>query len=261
MSSADSPLALRADAQYKTVRSAVAPLLGEARISSAPISELLGGEVVTVVDGRGDWLQVRGADNYEGWTHAGYLMPSSGSEVTWRLSLGCMIRDVVGTSRALPLGARVPPGADVVGGLAIDAESRAEQFPFHRDAVCRSAETLFAGASYLWAGVTPWGCDCSGFVQRIFSLHGMQLPRDAWQQAQRGEAISESISDDQTPGDLLFFSDREDRRITHVGIALAGNRMVHGALMRGGIAVEQLHSGDPYVARLRAQCVGVRRFF
>lgn len=259
MRPADPSADLTANAQQKAVRSAIAPLLSDARISSSLTSQLVAGDIVTVMDGRGDWLQVRGADGYEGWTHAGYLMPSPGEDAHGKLSLGCVVRDVLGTTRTLPLGARIPSGAHVVSGAAIDADARATMFPFEIDAIARSAETLFAGASYLWGGVTPWGCDCSGFVQRIFALHGLQLPRDAWQQALLGESVSEDAADEHMPADLLFFSDRDDRRVTHVGIALAGNRMVHSALMRGGVAIEQLHSGDPYVTRLRAQCVGVRR--
>jgi hypothetical protein len=247
------------DAQQKTVRSAIAPLLGEARISAPLTSQLLAGDVLTVMDGRGDWLQVRGPDAYEGWTHAGYLMPYSGGESTWRVSLQCQVRDVLGAVRAMPLGAHIAPAAEVITGLALDPLQLAVRFPPDADAIAQSAETLFTGASYLWGGVTPWGCDCSGFVQRIFALHGQPLPRDAWQQALLGEAVAAQAADDHAPGDLLFFSDREDRRVTHVGIALPGHRMVHSALMRGGMAIEQLAASDPYVARLREQCVAVRR--
>ena len=247
------------DVQRKTVRSAIAPILGDARISSSLTSQLLSGEVVTVVDGRGDWLQVRGPDGYEGWTHAGYLMPSSGSEATWRIALGCQVREAKGTMRPLPLGARIAPGTEVVSGLAIEADRRAHLFPRDASAVAQSAESLYAGASYLWGGVTPWGCDCSGFVQRIHGLHGIAMPRDAWQQEMLGDEVSDDASAERAPGDLLFFSDREDSRITHVGIALDGHRMVHSSLTRGGVAIEQLRSADAYVAKLRAQCVGVRR--
>ena len=253
---ADGPMT---DVQRKTVRSAIAPMLGDARISASLTSQLLAGEVVTIMDGRGDWLQVRGPDDYEGWTHAGYLMPSSGSEGTWRLSMGCQVRDASGALRLMPLGARIAPGAEVVGGTAIEAGRREHLFPLDAAAIAQSAESLFSGASYCWGGVTPWGCDCSGFVQRVHMLHGMLLPRDAWQQALLGRPVSDDADGDHEPGDLLFFSDREDRRVTHVGIALGGHRMVHSALMRGGVAIEQLRSGDPYVARLRGQCVGVRR--
>jgi hypothetical protein len=242
-----------------TVRSAIAPLLAEARIAAPLTSQLLAGDVVHLVDGRGDWLLVRGADEYEGWTHIGYLMACSGAEITWRISLGCQVQEADGAVRALPLGARVAPGVEVTDGLVIAADARAARFPRDGEAIARSAATLFTGASYQWGGVTPWGVDCSGLVQRVFALHGVPLPRDAWQQAEAALQVEEDAAADHEPADLLFFSDREDRRITHVGVALGDGRMVHSALMRGGVHIERLDAGEPYVARLRAQCTGVHR--
>ncbi|WP_026850160.1 C40 family peptidase [Gemmatimonas phototrophica] len=242
-----------------TVRSAIAPLLGEARISASLTSQLLGGEVVHLVDGRGDWLRVRGADEYEGWTHVGYLMPCNGTEGTWRISLGCVTRDAHGTTRRWPLGARLAPTHEVLDGDAIALEARASRFPRAVQAIADSAATLFTGASYQWGGVTPWGVDCSGLVQRVLALHGVPLPRDAWQQAEATTPVHDDAAALHAPGDLLFFSDRDDRRITHVGISLGERRMVHSALTRGGVAIEQMDQDEPYVARLRAQCTGVHR--
>lgn len=247
------------DLEQKTVHRAIAPLLAEARIASPLTSQLLAGEVVSVMEARNDWRLVRGGDGYVGWTHAGYLMPSVGDESTWRISLGCDARNARGERIALPLGARITPGDTVVCGDMIAAEDREARFRRNAFAIAQSACSLYEGASYLWGGVTPWGCDCSGFVQRIFGLHDVSLPRDAWQQALLGQALSDDASADHEPGTLIFFSDREDRRITHVGMALGAHRMVHSALMRGGVAVEMMLSEDPYVARLRAQCVSARR--
>ena len=237
-----------------TVRSAIAPLLGEARISAPLTSQLLAGDVLQLVDGRGDWLHIRGADDYEGWTHVGFLMPYIGTEATWRISLGCVAIDPLGQRHALPLGARVATGLEVIEGVAIDPATRAAQFPRDRDAIVRSARALFSGASYLWGGVTPWGVDCSGFVQRIFALHGVPLRRDAWQQAEDTVVVADDVSADHSAGDLLFFSDRDDRRITHVGIATGDGGMIHSSLARGGIHVEPELS-----AKLKEQGVGIGR--
>lgn len=246
------------------VRATVAPLLGEARISGAMTSQLISGAVLTMLERQGDWLRVRGDDGYEGWTHIGFLAPSDGSEPTWRMSLGCTIRESNGVVRSLPLGARITPSSEVMSGDAIDASEQATRFPHDATAIAQSAATLYSGASYLWGGVTTNGCDCSGFVQQIFGLHGIALPRDAWQQAQLGAALvgaprASDAGAQHAPADLLYFSDRDDQRITHVGIALGDGRMVHSALRRGGISIEQMDAADDYVARLRAQCVGVQR--
>jgi len=243
----------------RTVRAAIAPLLGEPRISTALTSQLLAGEVVDVIDGRGDWVQVRGIDGYEGWTHVGYLTPSQGGEADWRWSLGCVVREAQGVVHALPLGARLAPSTDVLEGLAIPADARAPHFLMNGAAIAASAAALFSGASYLWGGVTPWGVDCSGLMQRIALLHGVALPRDAWQQALVTDAVTEDAAAAHAPSDLLFFSDRDDRRVTHVGMALGDGRMVHSALTRGGVTIERLDGDDPYVARLRTQCTGVHR--
>ena len=242
-----------------TVRSAVAPLHGEPRISSPLSSQLVAGEVVTVLEHRGDWLRIHGVDAYEGWMHTGYLMPSTGQESSWRLSLGCVVRELDGRERALPLNARIVPIAEVVSGDVVDAGDIITRFPREAAAICQTASSRYVGASYMWGGVTPWGCDCSGFVQRVFQLHGIQLPRDAWQQALHGTAVAARASDGHVAADLLFFSDRDDQQVTHVGVSLGDGRMAHSGLARGGVVIEQLNADDAYVARLRAQCVAVRR--
>lgn len=238
------------------VRAAIAPLLGEPRISSALTSQLVAGHLVTVLEQRDAWRHVRGEDGYEGWMHEGYLEAALGNERSWPVTVGARVREADGRVRELPFGARVSPDADVLRGEVLPVPVLAERFPTEREAICRSAEALFAGASYVWGAVTPWGCDCSGFVQSIYRWHGMSLPRDAWQQALVGEAVA---VDSAQPADLLFFSDRDDGRITHVAIVLPEHRLVHSALARGGVQVEALGAADPYVQRLHRQCVGARR--
>ena len=159
----------------------------------------------------------------------------------------------------MPLGAMLAAGDRLVSGEAISASERAVHFPTDARAITRSAQKYFEGTSYLWGGVTPWGADCSGIAQAVFSLHGVQLKRDAWQQAAQGEPGDADIMQARV-GDLLFFSDRVDGHITHVAIALGERRLVHLALGRGGYAVEQLDdASDGYVAKLLERFVHARR--
>jgi len=84
------------------------------------------------------------------------------------------------------------------------------------------------------------------------------LPRDAWQQSETGSEAGALL--DLQPADLAFFSDREDRRVTHVAISLGKCRLVHLALGRGGYATENLaDSQDPYVSKLRERFLRAKR--
>ena len=63
----------------------------------------------------------------------------------------------------------------------------------------------------------PYETDCSGWVQGIYKKFGVALPRVSKDQATTG--IPVKFSDLQI-GDLMFFSTRADKVITHVGIYL-----------------------------------------
>lgn len=246
------------------VRMAVAPMHAEPRVSSPQTSQRLAGHTVEILAVEGDWARARGIDGYEGWMHRGFLTPeppgaARQSRRVTRVSLGCVARDPHGSRRALPLGAYLAPDELVESGEATETTQLARRFPPEGSAICKTALERFAGTSYQWGGITPWGADCSGMVQTTFGLHGAALPRDAWQQAEAGSPGAKKILDAKC-ADLLFFSDREDERITHVGIALGDKRMVHLALGRGGYAIERLDDErDAYVARLVERFVVGRR--
>jgi hypothetical protein len=236
-----------------TAIAAIAPMLCEPDVRTTQVSQLLHGHIAQVVERQGLWLHVKGADEYTGWIHQGYVvtMPEpvpplaeSGWNDSRPLSLNCTVRDEHGATRKLPLGALITEGQERFGGLAMTLAERRHAFPPAADSITASAMTFFEGTSYEWGGLTPWGCDCSGLVSSSFHLHGVEVPRDAWMQAQTGSLVKSM--DDLRPADLLFFSDDPDGKITHVAISLGGMRVVHLALGRGGYAVDDLESGDEY---------------
>ena len=117
-----------------------------------------------------------------------------------------------------------------------DAEYYDEYFSTHKpsaDGIENTAKK-FLGFPYLWGGTSTKGFDCSGFVKTVFGMNGINLPRDASQQANVGEA-ADSGTDfaNLKKGDLLFFGQKADsarpERIVHVGIYLGGGYFIHSS--------------------------------
>jgi cell wall-associated NlpC family hydrolase len=245
------------------VAASVAPMHREPKVSTPQTSQLLAGHIVQLHEQLGEWWRVSGADAYEGFMHRGYLGAPTGNEASWAVSLGCTVEQPDRTPLSLPLNARLAPDSRILSGNVVVAEDIATAFPPISTDIARSATDFFVGTSYQWGGVTPWGCDCSGLVQAVFALHGVQLPRDAWQQASFGAPLAVAALIDAEhalrEADVLFFSDRDDRHVTHVGIVLPHFRMVHCALGRGGVAVENLGATDGYLQKLRSNFVQARR--
>jgi hypothetical protein len=233
-------------------------MYAEPSVASIQISQRLSGHEIELLDAQDDWFCVRGVDGYEGWIHRGFLATAAEANGSRRVSLGCVTTNGNGGKRALPLGARLEDAERVETGDIIAGGELPKRFPREAGAICRSAEKFFQGTSYLWGGITPWGADCSGFVQSIYALHGVELPRDAWQQSETGSDAGPLLTLE--PADLAFFSDREDKRATHVAIALRDRRLVHLALGRGGYATEDLtDERDEYVQKLKERFLCAKR--
>ena len=81
------------------------------------------------------------------------------------------------------------------------------------------------GTKYIFGGETINGMDCSSFVQKVYKMAGIQLPRTARYQAQMGIFIDRK---DLKPGDLLFFQTYA-KFPSHVGIYIGDNKMIHAS--------------------------------
>jgi cell wall-associated NlpC family hydrolase len=93
----------------------------------------------------------------------------------------------------------------------------------------------FLGVRYSFGGTSAYGFDCSGYVQHVFALMGRSLPRTADAQYYAGK----SFAGQPQAGDLVFFHTYE-RGVSHVGIALGGDRFVHASSSHG-VMVSSLH--------------------
>lgn len=90
------------------------------------------------------------------------------------------------------------------------------------------------GTPYVYAGHSKSGTDCSGLMMEVFDRSiGVRLPRNSRMQH---DYCTEVKRDKVLPGDLLFFATGSDRgRVSHVGLYIGDNRMIHASSSRGVI--------------------------
>lgn len=228
--------------QYGICNLSIVPVRLEPSDSFELTSQVLYGEVFKVLEQRKYWSKIRLAfDNYEGWvsnkqyykiTEEQY---NSLTKEAPKLSTDLVefIQDKNEQLYSILLGSSL-------NGLSIlnhrfDGNSTTDVLP--KSNLINTA-FLYLNTPYLWGGKTPFGIDCSGFTQMVYKLSGYKLLREASQQATQGEALS--FIEESEPGDLAFF-DNSEGIITHVGIIMKDNYIIHA---HGKVRIDRLdHSG------------------
>jgi len=131
------------------------------------------------------------------------------------------------------------------------------------EAISRTAK-LFMGVPYLWGGTSGKGLDCSGFVKTVYRLNGMELDRDADQQAQSGIEVNVGPAfENSHTGDLMFFGQKataeKAERITHVAIYLENRLFIHSS---GRVRISSFDPASPlFEESLLKRFVRSRRLF
>jgi cell wall-associated NlpC family hydrolase len=109
----------------------------------------------------------------------------------------------------------------------------------------------FLGTPYRYAGTTPSGFDCSGFINYVFGNFGFELTRTSYGLAEFGQTIK--ISDIQA-GDLMFFkgSSVNSNRVGHVAMVIEVTpdaiKFIHSSTSRG-VVVDNFKTSKYYIQR------------
>jgi cell wall-associated NlpC family hydrolase len=111
--------------------------------------------------------------------------------------------------------------------------------------------TGFIGAPYRFGGSSLKGIDCSSFVQKIYKIFDITLPRNAAQQSKVGISVTR---ENLTKGDLVFFHTK--RSLGHVGIYIGNNEFVHASSRGKVIRVDNLDS--PYYQKRFQRAVRIK---
>lgn len=230
----------------------VVPCRAEASDCSEQVTQLLFGETIKVYEKKRSWYRIKTAhDNYECWIDENQFLFISQDQfealkkappILANDFAQVLIHEQSGEMMSILIGSNLPFYQNQKIKLLQDfwkyEGSILSTSGKHKKEKLAEHAMLFLNSPYQWGGRTPFGIDCSGFVQVIYKLNGILLPRDASQQAEKGQKLS--FIEEAEEGDLAFF-DNEEGKITHVGLILENNQIIHAS---GKVRIDKLdHQG------------------
>ena len=216
------------------------PVRREPTDKSEMVTQLLFGDAIEIAEQKESWVKIISAwDHYEGWMDVKqFFTVSKATFDNLKNNISPVATDLFqivtdersGASFPVTMGSSLPffhSGKCHIENRIFSFDGNARPFEVESSAkeIVETA-TQLVHAPYLWGGRTPFGLDCSGFTQIVFKCNGIQMKRDAYQQAELGE--SRSFVEEAEPGDLAFF-DNEEGKIVHVGIVLGDNKIIHAS--------------------------------
>lgn len=219
---------------------------------SEMVSQILFGELYRVLQCEEKWLYIQLLDDgYEGWIDRKMFVEVSedfvvsyqeGNNRVTKEIFNIVTRQNCYGNKLIVLGSTFPlfdtkRTTFLLGEVPylVETPVKEELKQSIRERIIHYALAYY-NTPYLWGGRTPYGIDCSGLVQMVYKMVGIQLPRDASQQATKGEILS--FVEECLPGDLVFFG---NGTISHVGIVWQDGRIIHAS---GRVRIDKLdHQG------------------
>ncbi len=245
------------------------------------------GTPVRILKKRHGWMYIQTPDDYLGWSDDDIEVMTPDAYASWVARPKIIVTAEVSSVRNSRKSASLQVTDAVAGSILVLKRSAGTYFeveyPDGRTGFIRKKDAAllksylarakatrksivetarrFHGIPYFWGGTSAKALDCSGFTKTVYFLNGVQLPRDASQQALVGVPVDTAGGINLKPGDLLFFGARakgdHKERVTHVAISTGGKRFIHAA---GQVRYNSLDPADPDFSEGRQRSfLGARR--
>jgi cell wall-associated NlpC family hydrolase len=250
------------------------------------VSQAIYGSNVKLLVARGEWSRIQTDDRYKGWVpsrHLRIILSGPGYATSGAIvqvdSLFANIYNEPDVTRhkpvvTIPFGARLQSVAE-----KLDAANKAKAqqshegwiqvyLPDRRNAWIQASDVIadpkpmsipesielgkrFLGLPYLWGGRSSFGFDCSGFTQMLVRARGINMPRDADQQAAWSGVVPVERKD-LRPGDLLFFG-ASAKSVVHTGMYIGDGQFIQDTTNGHPVVQISRLDDDPWT-RLLVAC-------
>lgn len=222
---------------YAVCHTAISSLRSSSRERSDQLSQVLFGEVMTIIDRKvNKWVRVlTHSDSNLGWILEDHIVEITADEFnsySKSNQFSVELFHPVFTSNSsfhIPFGSRLP-GFDGLGftlagkrytfsGRTIDTRSKRISGEW-----ITKISKMFLHAPQLPGGRSPLGMDPSSFVQLVFASAGVSLERNFEELVKIGRRVD--FVEEAMEGDLALFEKRKGK-VIHIGIILPGKQVIH----------------------------------
>jgi len=243
----------------KSVKTSFANIYREPRFSSEMVTQALFLETLDINSEHDNWFKVSQWDGYQGYVHKFYLCDHVDTNkdttiLTERLTPIYTSLDSLDVTMLAPFGSEIHSQEEDNSWYSFILDSNSyylknnnrNALPLTRSTIIKNATSL-VGSPYLWGGKTPFGYDCSGFLQQVFKSIKIFLKRDTSQQIKDDRFNSIDIQDAKE-GDIIFFN-FEGEGVDHVGIYYGDNQVIHCS---GYVKIQSLDDLKDYLINIKS---------